>query len=71
MSGDPKTERARLSIMRLVHLQSSKAEGCNFIDVFLKMKEKLATTLILKQEKDSNNVKYSLLRMTKTKVSVS
>ena len=57
--------------MRLVHLQFSKAEGCNFIDEFLKIKEKLATTLISKQEKVSNNVKYSLLRMTKTKVSVS
>lgn len=31
-------ERARLSIMRLVHLQFSKAEGYNFIDVFLKIK---------------------------------
>lgn len=36
--GDRETERARLSIMRLVHMQFSKAEGCNFIDEFLKIK---------------------------------
>ena len=65
--GDPETETARLSIMRLVHFHFSKAEGCNFIDVFLKIKEEKATTLISKQEKVGTNVKYSLLRMTKTK----
>ena len=36
--GDLEKERARLSIMRLVHTQFSKAEGCNFIDVFSKIK---------------------------------
>ena len=36
--GDRETERARLFIMRLVHMPFSKAEGCNFIDEFLKIK---------------------------------
>ena len=37
--GDRETERARSSFpMRLVHMQFSKAEGCNFIDVFLRIK---------------------------------
>ena len=68
--------------MRLVHSQFSKAEGCNFIDEFSKIKGTLKLNSFAVRSKSyyvniktgkshGNNVKYSLLKMTKTKVSVS
>ena len=48
--GDPETERARLSIMRLVHSQFSKADGYNFIDVFSKIKGTMKLSFALRRK---------------------